>query len=212
MSSCLAGLQFLPPVAYFARACHHGQLVIEQHEHYQKRSWRNRTAIQGPETPLFLTIPLEKGKNEQQPIRSVHIAYDPDWPRQHLQAFRTVYGRTAFFGDLFPDLALIFGKRHARLWDLNIELLEWTLDLLALDIRFSLSDTYLRTGPTDAEDIRGGIPAGGFPEVFAGIPAYPQVLRPGRSFQPNLSILDVLCHLGPGAGDYTRRFARALYG
>jgi len=212
MRTCLAGLQYLPPVAYFARALHHGALSVEQCEHYQKRSWRNRTAIQGPHAPLFLTVPLGQGKNEQQPIRSVRIAYERDWVRQHLQAIRTAYGRTAFFSELFPDLERILGSRPALLWELNLELLTWSLDLLSLDIPLSLTNTYDRALAPGVEDLRAGIAAGsqaGDPEA---LPVYPQVLRTGGSFQPNLSILDVLCHLGAGAGDHVRRYARALYG
>jgi hypothetical protein len=37
-----------------------------------------------------------------------------------------------------------------------------------------------------------------------------QVQRLDGTFQPDLSILDVLFHLGPGAGDYVDRYARLL--
>ncbi len=41
-------------------------------------------------------------------------------------------------------------------------------------------------------------------------PTYMQVQRLDGTFQPDLSILDVLFHLGPGAGDYVDRYARLL--
>src|SRR5690606_18971196 len=107
MSLVLAGLQYLPSVVYFVRAHQAGILMLEQCENYQKRTWRNRTAILGRNEPLYLTVPLARGKHEQQPIREVRIAYDADWPRAHLRSIRMTYGRTPFFADVMADLAPI---------------------------------------------------------------------------------------------------------
>jgi hypothetical protein len=210
VNAVLAGLQYLPSVVYFARAHQAGILMLEQCENYQKRTWRNRTAILGRHAPLSLTVPLARGKHEQQPIREVRIAYDADWPRAHLRSIRMSYGRTPFFADVMADLAPILLANHAYLWDLNFQLLEWALDLLDLPTELHLSGIYQPPFPDLSVDMRPGIPAGQSPPDGAMIPAYMQVQRLDGTFQPDLSILDVLFHLGPGAGDYVDRYARLL--
>jgi hypothetical protein len=206
----LAGLQYLPSVVYFARAHQAGNLVLEQFETYQKRSWRNRTAIQGRKDPLYLTVPLARGKHEQQPIREVSIAYDADWPRAHLRSIRMAYGRTPFFADVMADIPGILLAHHKYLWDLNWTLLEWALDIIGLPIHLSISATYQPLLPDRSVDLRPGIPAGQALPEGTKTPTYMQVQRLDGTFQPDLSILDVLFHLGPGAGDYVDRYARLL--
>jgi hypothetical protein len=206
----LAGLQYLPSVVYFVRAHQAGILMLEQCENYQKRTWRNRTAILGRHDPLPLTVPLARGKHEQQPIREVRIAYDADWPRTHLRSIRMTYGRTPFFGDVMADLAPILLANHPFLWDLNLALLEWALDILDLPTELQLSVMYQPPLPDPSADMRPGIPPGQAPPDGVMVPTYLQVQRLDGAFQPDLSILDVLFHLGPGAGDYVDRYARLL--
>src|SRR5664279_4989069 len=104
MTSCVAGLQYLPSIEYFAHWLHHKTFIIEQYEHYQKRTWRNKTAILGPHQPLFLSVPLRKGKNQGKQITQVEISYDEHWPRIHLGSIQSAYGKTAFYGELHDTL------------------------------------------------------------------------------------------------------------
>lgn len=209
MTPFLAGLQYLPPVSYFAAASLAGVIVLEQQENYQKRTWRNRTAILGSSEPLHLTVPLAAGKNEQEPIRKVRIATGDPWARRHLQSIRTAYGRAPFFSAVFPELEAILQQRHMHLWSLNEILLNWSFDLLKLSVEIRLSDTFTCPG-TEPHDGRSGLAPGTGSAPMEFFPSYPQILRPGLPFQPNLSVLDVLCHLGPMSGSYIRDCAASL--
>lgn len=60
MTGCIAGIQYIPSIEYFAHWLQHGLLTIEHHEHFQKRTWRNKTAILGPDTPLIPYCSLAK--------------------------------------------------------------------------------------------------------------------------------------------------------
>ena len=201
----------MPSIEYFAHWHHHRHMIIEACEHYQKRSWRNKTAIIGPDHPLLLSVPLKKGKNNKVLIPEVEISYDEGWNRIHMTSIRTAYGKTAFFEELETDLEEIILQRHHTLWELNITLITFFTQLLRGDWSYSITDTYLHTTQDSLVDMRDGIPAGIQNPDIQEIPTYEQVHRLNKTFMPNLSILDLLCHLGPGATDYLERFAKPLY-
>ncbi len=211
MTGCIAGIQYIPSIEYFAHWLQHGLLTIEHHEHFQKRTWRNKTAILGPDTPLYLTVPLRKGKHQQMLISDVHIAYDEGWINMHLRSLKTVYGKTAYYDEVisgFIDLLLL---KYEKLWDLNISSLQYITTLIGGKWDFELSNEYLHQYPFDVVDLRAGVPGGESLKIMAALPVYPQVQRLHKSHLPNLSIFDTLCHLGPETNRYLAWYATKLY-
>ena len=91
-------LYYLPPVSWCAAAWNSEAIVVEACENYQKGSLRNRCFIAGPNGVQRLSIPLEKGKHRQMPIRDVRIAYDEPWQRQHWRSISTAYGNAPISG------------------------------------------------------------------------------------------------------------------
>lgn len=211
MNSYVAGLQYLPSVEYFAHWLHHGALILEKHEHYQKRTWRNKTAILGPQQALMLSIPLQKGKNQDLPITNVKISYDEPWSRVHMHSIQTAYGKTAFFNEIESDIDSIFKNNHQFLWDLNLQFIELFISLFPGEWNIVLTQLYEVSFPASVIDLRKGVPAGQTSLPIHSLPEYEQVHRFSNSLLPNLSILDVLCHLGPGTYDYLKRYAYELY-
>lgn len=211
MNSCVAGLQYLPSVEYFAHWLHHGTLILEKHEHYQKRTWRNKTAILGPQKALMLSIPLQKGKNQELPITDVKISYDEPWSRVHMHALQTAYGKTAFFNEIESDIDAIYKNKHQFLWELNIQFIELIISLFPGEWKIVQTHFYEVSLPVNVLDLRKGVPAGRTSLSIDSLPTYEQVHRFSNSHLPNLSILDVLCHLGPGTFDYLKQYAYELY-
>jgi hypothetical protein len=199
----------MPSVEYFAHWLHHGTAILEACEHYQKRTWRNRTCILSATEPLALTIPLQKGKHQQLPIQDVLIAYDESWMDKQAQALQTAYGKTAFGNEILEGVIPILQFGMERLWDFNLALLNYIISLLPGNWEYEFSKEYKKEYPADVIDRRQGI-ASGVTHIDS-IPTYPQVQRIGKTFQPNLTILDVLCHLGPGTLDYLERYAAKLH-
>ncbi|MEO6131116.1 MAG: WbqC family protein [Saprospiraceae bacterium] len=211
MSACVAGMQYLPSIEYFAHWKYHGKLIIEKHEHYQKRTWRNKTAILGSQDPLLLSVPLRKGKNQEKPITEVEISYDQPWPQIHLGSIKAAYGKTAFFSELESDIDTIYKNRHQFLWDLNMQFIQLVISFFPGEWNVEYNLSYEVKFNSDVIDIRKGIPAGQSALSKDLVPVYDQIHRFSKSHLPNLSILDVLCHLGPGAIDYLEQYAKALY-
>jgi hypothetical protein len=211
MKGCIAGSQYIPSIEYFTHWLHYETLLLEKEEHYQKRSWRNKTLIQGKEEPLALTVPLRKGKNNQHKISAVEIAYDTPWEKAHLHSLKTAYGKTAFFDEVFPGLDYILRSGYAYLWDLNVALLNYITSFLPGTWKLQCTTTYLHTYDSSVADLRPGIPCGLTKGNEESFPEYPQVHRLQQTHQPNLCILDLLCHLGPGAVEYLAQVEAKLY-
>src|SRR4030095_5461135 len=210
-NSFVAGLQYLPSIEFFARWLHHGTLFLEKHENYQKRTWRNKTAILGPEKPVLLSIPLRKGKNQGKLITSVEISYDEPWERIHMGSLQTAYGKTAFFEEFESTLNSIFIKQHKYLWEMNMEFLLYLISFFPGECKIDYTKTYEPILPDHILDLRSGIPAGSVSMKMSSSPMYQQIHRLANSHLPNLSILDVLCHLGPGTYEYLQHYAVELY-
>lgn len=211
MPGCIAGCQYMPSAEFFAHWLHHGHMTIEACEHYQKRTWRNRTGIQGKDNPIYLTVPLKKGKHQALDIQKVEISYDEPWQKQHLESIRTAYGKTPFLDEVLPELEIVYQQQHTTLWSFNIDMIQLIISLLGGTWNYHFTDNFVKDYQSSLTDLRGGVPCGIKKLGSNEIPSYPQVQRLGRSHQPNLCILDALCHLGPETNGYLRRYAKALY-
>ena len=194
MQSYLIETQYFPPISSWALAAK-GQLVLEAQEHYQKRSFRNKCMISGPQGTQVLTIPLVKGKHQQQKITDVRIAFEESWPSQHLQAIRSAYGRAPFFIHYFPAIEEVLSSPTTKLFDFNHRLFMTIGTLLRLDLNISRSAVY-EPQPDSSLDYRNYLTPRNFQDQVR-IPVYPQVFQDRHPFCSNLSILDMLFCVGP---------------
>ncbi len=196
----LLEMQYLPPVQYFAKLAGTTPVFIEQHEHYQKGSYRNRCHIAAANGLTRLTIPLIKGKNEQQAIRDVRIAYYEPWQRQHWQSIRSAYGSAPFYEFYADSLQPFYEKPFPFLFDFNLELLHTLLKLLRMNPLPQLTENYIDANSPDWMDLRNAI----HPKLHLERPdpdfspqPYHQVFEDRYAFLPNLSVVDALFCLGP---------------
>ena len=195
----LLELQYLPPIQYFSKCVAYDKVWIEQKEHYRKGSYRNRCHIAGVNSVLRLTIPLQKGKNEQQPIREVKIAYNEDWQRQHWVSIYSAYGNAPFFDYYAEELKSFYQKPYDFLFDFNLNLIHKLIELLQLDLELLFTDRY-EPIPMKKIDFRNQIsPKSRIEDKAFKIIPYPQVFLEKNGFLPNLSILDLLFCTGPQA-------------
>ena len=196
----LTELQYLGSVDYYAMMLKHGQVIFEQHEHYTKRTYRNRCHILGANGVLKLGIPLQKGKNQQQSIRQTTIAYTNAWHRQHWRSITSAYGNAPFFEFYKDELEVIFECETTSLFDFNLKLTELIIELLQLEIEVLFSETYQKT-PTDNVIDGRSLFLPTKPKVIENIQAvaYPQVFEEKYGFVPQLSILDLMFCQGPSS-------------
>jgi len=199
--SILLELQYLPPIQYFTKLIRHKTLFLEQCEHYQKGSYRNRCHIATANGLQRLSIPLKKGKNEQQRIREVRIAYDEHWQAKHWQSIRSAYGNAPFFEFYSDVLEPFYSKNYRFLFDWNWDFLDAVIDLLSIDCEVKFTESYEEQNDNPKVlDLRNSI----HPKLHLtkedpcfSPTKYAQVFEEKHGFLPNLSILDLLFCTGP---------------
>lgn len=229
-SCSLLTTAYLPPVEYFFAIAHSDRVLIEQHEAYQKQSWRSRCRILAAAGPEDLSIPIVKEERRSRPIRDIRIDYSEPWLQHHIRALSAAYNHSAFYDYYADDLLPILQSKPAFLFDLNLSLLEKLLSLLGLDTPIALTDRFIAPLRSDnplpsqkkcsvnglspaplrdfdgRERIQPKYKGESLLAAFGCEQAYYQVFvnqDPSRhSFIPNLSIIDLLSAEGPNAGSY----------
>jgi len=190
--------QYLPPISYFAVLLKQPSIFIEQYENYQKGSYRNRCHIATANGILRLSIPLEKGKNNQTPIKEVKIYNADNWQIQHWRAIKSAYGKSPYFEFYADELCLFFEKKYDFLLDWNTDLLRFMTENIGLPVDIQLTDNYYKND-NSIMDYRNVIsPKKENSNLFQDL-HYGQVFEDKHGFIPNLSILDLLFCKGPEA-------------
>jgi hypothetical protein len=190
--SALIELQYFPPVTYFSILLKHKNVWIEQLENYQKGSYRNRCHIATANGLLRLSVPLEKGKNNQTTIKDVKIHNDTNWQTQHWRAIKSAYGNAPYFEYYADELLPFFEKKYDYLFDWNLDLLTCVMELFMMPNTLQFTAEYQVNPDKNITDFRDIIsPKKANNERFKQIP-YTQLFTEKHGFIPELSILDIL--------------------
>ena len=181
------------PVSYFMRVRQYESLCIEQHERYQKQSYRNRCTILSANGPLHLTIPVLRPHDVS--IREARIDYAKPWQQMHWRAIEAAYGASAYFDEFAGDVQALYLKETPFLFDLNLQSFEIAQSLLGERFSLRLSEDFAPVGreadfrfsihPKEKNEPQGLV-------LFL----YFQVFATKFGFTPNLSVLDLIFNQG----------------
>ncbi len=217
MQTAIFSLHYLPCLAYFSAWTKSDSVLIDAGEHYQKQTYRNRTQILTAQGILNLIIPIkgnggqEDGKTEGQGNGLLPfgvgglgaIDYSKKWIDLHLRSIRTAYGKAPFFTYFFEEFAEIYQTKYEFLADFNIQLLTVCQKILQLKPTPEISQNYIEhIENQNVIDYRQLIhPKRNIPKHLEdSLKPYTQVF--GKSFAPNLSILDLIFCEGINAQKY----------
>lgn len=192
---------YLPPVQYFAHLQSAEQVWIEQYDHYQKQTYRNRCVIAAPDGPLSLTVPIEKPNTQKAFMRDIRISDHGNWRHLHWNAIESAYNHTPFFEYYKDDFRPFYEKKFDFLVDYNEQLCQLVCQLIDIDTSFQRTESYVAEPSNTIIDLRDAIHPK--KEVmddasFSAVPYY-QVFQERLDFLPNLSIIDLLFNMGPEA-------------
>jgi hypothetical protein len=192
---------YLPPVQYFAHLQSAEQVWIEQYDHYQKQTYRNRCVIAAPDGPLSLTVPIEKPNTQKAFMRDIRISDHGNWRHLHWNAIESAYNHTPFFEYYKDDFRPFYEKKFDFLVDYNEQLCQLVCQLIDIDTSFQRTESYVAEPSNTIIDLRDAIHPK--KEVmddasFVVIPYY-QVFQERLGFLPSLSIIDLLFNMGPEA-------------
>ena len=192
---------YLPCLEYFVLLEKHPNIILEQHEYYQKQSYRNRTHILTTAGVQVLTVPVKNanGKHFFKDTLIDDSVSSANWEKKHWKAISTAYGKAPYFMYFADDFREIYEnqtKKYKFLLDLNNDLMTICQKFLQKKYNITNSDSYLKqeeiSQKDSIKDVRGLIhPKKDWKEnnFYKEIP-YLQNF--GKTFEPNLSIIDVL--------------------
>lgn len=198
----LIELQYLPNIQYFTKFLKYDKVILEQSENYVKGSFRNRCQILSANGPISISIPLQKGKNQQQSIKSVKIFNEDKWQNQHWTAIKSAYGSAPYFDYYEASLQQLIKQPFENLWDFNFNLLEWLIKQLKLDTVVEVTSEFEQRPNSGIKDWRNNItPKKHKQKIDPSFEPtyYAQVFEDKFGFVANLSILDLLFCTGPQA-------------
>lgn len=188
---------YLAPVEYYMLLHGDRPVVLEQHDHYIKQTYRNRCRIASANGVQTLSIPIVKPDTPKALTRDIRIADHDNWQHLHWMAIVSAYNSTPFFEYYADDFAPFYEKKWEFLFDFNEALRETVCRLLDIQPRITLSSQYEKDLPAGA-DFRDSIhPKKPFDASL--FKPYYQVFEAKLGFQPNLSIIDLLFNMGPEA-------------
>lgn len=182
-----------PPIPWW-RVARAAEASIDVAEHYPKRTFRNRILLMTSNGIQSLSLPVERrGGVPRVQDATVRIKGDAD--RKTWQAVRSAYGRAPFFPEMAGELEALFLSGPGSLGGFNRASLAWSAQWLGMDVPGDALESHgergLQAYPPFAEDAQELEEVKGWAHVWDGrghVIPYAQ-----------LSILDVLMHLGPEA-------------
>lgn len=205
MNTILLSNLYLAPIDYYISLGQSENVLIEQHDHFEKQTYRNRCRILTSNGPMDLVVPIIRSK-EKCPTKDILISYREKWQQTHWRAIESAYNSSPFFEYYKEDFEPFFTQKINYLIDLNNGLMETVLQLIHLPVNYQLTDTYKKKEEVVSqgiEDLR---------KVFhpkqdnkTDIKPYYQVFDQKFGFQGGLSIIDLLFNLGPEALIYLKR-------
>jgi len=217
---------YIPWRGYFDQIHKSDIFVFYDCVQYDKHGWRNRNRIKSHQGTHWLSVPvLSKKQGVTSPqIKDVQIDWRAPWPQKHLKSVCQNYGKAPYFY-LYEDLLdTIYSRRDKFLADFTsatTELIARNLGIhhtrfirssalhvegskteRILQILMHLGATHYISGPSaECYLEKEKFKEAGISLEFMRYhyPEYPQM---HGSFEPQITVLDLMFNLGPKAGAY----------
>ena len=213
VKTALLSTTYFGPVQWYQKLYCYDRVLIEQHETFQKQTYRNRCLIATTQGVQALTVPIVHpavpANNLQSSIfnlQSLRLSDHGEWRRQHWQAIQSAYGESPFFEYYEDDLRPFFTERRWELLiDYNDAICRKMCELLDIQPNMEYTTEFVQPKTPNSQfltpnsqDFRDVIrPKHPLPDPDFQPHPYYQVFAQKHGFLPNLSILDLLLNMGP---------------
>ena len=196
----LLSTTYFGPVHYYSRIVKHSPVYIEQFEHFNKQTYRNRCVILGANDQVSLVVPVVKGRGPKILIKDLKISYDVNWQRNQWQTIISAYNSSPYFEYYQDEIQHFFEKNWKFLLDLNLSIHDKICDFLEIENKAILTEDFEKV-PENILNFRETISPKNKTQTdqyFQPV-KYTQVFSEKFGFVPNLSILDLLFNEGPNS-------------
>lgn len=198
---------YFGPVQWYQKLYRYDTTLIEQHDNYQKQTYRNRCVIATTNGLQTLTVPVVRGETGSG--KDTRVSDHGNWRHLHWHALLSAYNESPFFEYYADDIRPFFERHYNFLYDFNMEICHKMCELLDFSPDIRLTEEYTRgtTTGTPADGCGNANALTDFRDIISH--KHPQEdpdFRPRRYYQvyerkhgfiPNLSILDLLFNMGP---------------
>lgn len=128
---------YIPWLGFFEQMYKSDIFVYLDDVQYTKNDWRNRNRIKTKDGIQWLTIPIKYKFGLK--INEVKINNEIDWSRKHIQAIKTWYGRSKYYGEYILELEDILNSQWENISTLDIVLIEWIAKKIGINCKTVLS-------------------------------------------------------------------------
>ena len=219
-ATALLSTTYFGPVQWYQKLYRYDRVLIEQHETFQKQTYRNRCLIATTQGIQALTVPVIHPSDEEMgngplgrrtlatqgtqewSMVNVRLSDHGNWRHLHWQALQSAYGDSPFFEFYADDLRPFFEQRWDYLLDFNEAIRQTICELLDIHPHVEYTTEFIPSPsthhPSPITDYRTTIAPkhpGEDPDFESR--RYYQVFEQKHGFLPNLSILDLLFNMGP---------------
>jgi WbqC-like protein family len=174
-------LPYLPSVSWYACALKYDAVIVSN-SRYDKHLHLNKTLFSGSNGPLFLSIPIQGGRNQRILIDEVILDNSVSWQEQHYKTIKALYGRAPYFEYLMPYLTDIYKSNCSHLQAFNLLLIQALNKFLGVNMSFVFEAHCNNINVVPMHNIQ-----------------YQQAFMPKVAFVPNASMLDLAMHQGRAA-------------
>ena len=195
----LLPISYLAPIEYYAFLLQKENIFIESKEHFVKQSIRNRCNIYGSNGMQTISIPKKRKSSSKTLISDIYISKNHNWQKEHYNAIESAYNSSPFFQYYKDGLKKFYNKKQENLFDFNFGLTKKILEFLQLEKEIKITSKYVRG--VEGCDLRD------YDFISSEIKEYSQVFEEKHGFIPNLSILDLLCNIGPESTEYLEKLS-----
>lgn len=132
---------YLPWLGMFHKIAVSDVFCIVDTVQFSRFDFINRNRIKTVSGPLWLTVPVSRGKVFPRRICDLRVSQN-GWQRKHVASISQSYRKAPYFNDYAGELFAVIGGPHTFLTELNGELLRLALRLLGLDAELVVASDY----------------------------------------------------------------------
>lgn len=119
--------EFMPWPGFFNKMALADIYVVFDHVQFKKRYFENRNRIVSPKKEVsYLVAPVLSRGRYMQSIMDTEIDNTREWKEVLLKKIRYFYSKARYFDKYYdPFCSVLMGKRHKRLIDLNLDIINF---------------------------------------------------------------------------------------
>lgn len=190
--TALFSIAYLPPLTYIHQCLEADKIIIDQHEHFIKQTYRNRCQIYSPNGIQSLIIPVKHQNLSHSPVKDTRISFDVPWNKIHWKAICSAYRNSPYFEFYEDEFKNTFEKPNEFLFDFNYKLMELIFNIFRIKKSISLSENFEKE-TTLSVDFRNIFHP---KKKLININPYHQIFSDRFGFINDLSCIDYLFNVG----------------